>query len=428
MKRIHLVLSVLMVAAVMLGCKPRTEYGVILWSANEVEIATGSVAALASYSPRKNIYRIETPLALIELDAWRVQPFKTQRVAQEFANSYARYMRTYVEAVRALPMREEARADSPRVYRVREGQVMKVLGRSEERVQVGSYKAYWYYLLTSDGAKGWVYGRFLQAYTVADSGQVLHDERGYSGDAVLEDFFEGDLIWRPEFFKTMMDNKEVDLSLINNSYGLFINPLNKTIKIVLPAHTAEFTYTRITPVGGNAYVFVDSPFSFTLSSGLTKARYQYRGVNYNEGFVAMDTPVADIIGKERIRRSALHKQFVDLGPSFLSGEGATLTFTRDGGFVLTEADTLMRRLGLSESDGQQGTVEFDLFLAGEVRSGYTGGLTLVFEQSGRRIPFVYRLTNNGFTLVYVDRTAPARVNIVSNFAFLDMRLTFEFTN
>jgi hypothetical protein len=425
MKRVNLVLFAVILITLMLSCKPTTGYGVVLWSANEVEIATGMVVALASYSPRKNIYRIETPLGLVELDAWRVQTFKTQKAAQEFANNYARYMRTYVEAVRALPMREEARADSLRIYQVREGQVMKVLGRSSERVQVGTYKAYWYYVLTTDGAMGWVYGRFLQAYTVADTGQVVHDERGYTGDAVLEDFFWEGVIWRPEYFKTMMDRNEVDLTAISDAYGLFIDPLKKTIKIMLPAHTAEFTYTRITPVGGNAYMFVDSPFSFTLSSGLTKARYQYQGVNYHEGFVPLDTSVADIIGKERMRRSALHKKFVDLGPSFLS-DGATITFTRDGGFLLTDAQRMVNYFGLQESDGQAGKVLFDLFLTGEVKDRYDGGFTLVFEQSGRTISFVYRMAHNGFSLVFVERMV--NDNLVSNLAFLDTRLTLEFKN
>lgn len=429
MKRIHLLLLSIVAMALMLSCQPKTEYGVVLWSANEVEIATGSVVALASYSPRKNLYRIETPLGLIEVDAWRLKTFKTHRAAQDFANSYARSMRTYVESERSLPLREEDSASSARIYQVREGQVLKVLGRGEERMQVGSYKAYWYQVLTADGVTGWVYGRFLQAYTVADTGEVMHDERGYSGDAVLEDFFEEGVIWRPEYFKTMMGSNEVDLTMINNAYGLFINPEGKTIKIVLPAHTAEFTYTRITPVGGNAYMFVDSPFSFTLSSGVTKARYQHRGVNHSETFVALDTVVADIIGKERMRRSALHKKFVDLGPSFLS-EGATLTFTRDGGFVLTDAQAIKARLGLSESDGSTGKVNFDLFLTGEVRNNYEGGLTLVFNDSGRSIPFVYTTRRDGFTLVFVERMATNtnRNNLVSNLAFLDTRLTFEFKN
>lgn len=403
MSMIRKSLIVLFVILTAWSCRDSYGYGVVLWSANEIELTSGSIVRIVGESPRREIFRVQHPdtKAIIEVDKWRLEQFPKRQQAQAYLEEYIPFLRTYTEVRKsALPMREDALVSSKSVYSLRDGQVMKVLGRAKEREQIGGYKAYWYHLLSSDGVQGWTYGRFLREYTLSESGQAIYDEKDYTGDAILENFFDPINVWHPAYMYDMVKDKAVHLSLMREEYGLFINPESKVISIRLPDQNVDFTYTRITPVGGDAYMFVDSPFSFTLKPNLVQARYTLRGQKYTPEFRTLEKGIKDIIAEEETRRGQKYRNFMEAGP-ILHSEMATINFSGNGRFIMSNMTGLLQLQTLLESDGYEGVVLFDVMLEESLLKKYDGAISFVFDASGKRLTFVYHMGVGGFEATLV---------------------------
>lgn len=412
LSRISFLLCAVFSALAFAACARSLGYGVVLWSPDEVTAPTGSVLKIRSKMQRRLIYRAELEgRSVYEIDQWRVRLFRSRGAAQNYAKEYAQYVRSYAENQRqGLPMRAEAKASSERVYKLREGQTLKVIGRGKDRVRIGSNMGYWYQLLTEDGVTGYVYGRYLREYWLADSGKPIYDEKDYLGDAILENFFDPALTWRPKYYNDMINAQEIDLERFLPDYGLFIDPNRKTIRVAVPERTATFAYSRIMPLGNNIYVFDGSGasnFSFTLSERSANVRYQYNGQNFKEDFVAVRQDVAEYIQEEGQRRAQKYRDFLNLGPVF-TGEFGQLAFTGNGAFRLTGAGPLKNYMYLNDSDGETGEVRFDLFVGDTMRQKYDGAFTLVFEESGTKLPFLYSFSSQGFEARLVESVPPSK--------------------
>lgn len=403
------------------SCSGRYGYGVVLWSANEIELASGMIVRIVGESQRRGIFRVHHPdtKSVVEIDTWRLVTFKNKSQAQAYLSEYAPFLKTYVEVRRsALPMREFAYVSASSVYSLRDGQVLKVLGRTKEREQIGGYKAYWYQLLASDGTIGWTYGRFLREFVLTESGQAVYDEKDYTGDAILENFFNSSNIWRPAYIYNMVESEMVNLMLVKEEYGLFINPESKTISIRLPSQNVDFTYTRVTPVGGNAYMFVDSPFSFTLKDNLVQARYSINGRNHRSEFKTINKSLKEIITEEELRRTVKYHEFMKVGPTF-RGDLGTLVFTGEGSFILSDNKKLNNLQVLLPSDGQEGSVLFDVFLSSDLKDYFDGAFSLLFSDSGKRITFAYRMGTGGFHVTWVERLTSEKIILKQNLSSIE---------
>lgn len=206
----------------------------------------------------------------------------------------------------------------------------------------------------------------------------------------------------------MVAKNTVNLALVSEEYGLFINPESKTINIRLPNQSVDFTYSRITPVGGDAYMFVDSPFSFTLKPNLVQARYSLRGANQSAEFRVLQQPIRAIISEEESRRGARYREFTAMGPTFRSDWG-TLTFTGDGRFIFNDTQSLQDFQIILPSDGNSGRVLFDLYLDDALCNRFDGAFALVFDESAKRIIIAYRMGVGGFEASWVEQMTPNHV-------------------
>ncbi len=66
-----------------------------------------------------------------------------------------------VTTIGELNMRIEPHRHSTRVAVLPDGAVLDVLGKSEEKVNIGKNSEYWYHLRDDQGISGWVYGAYL---------------------------------------------------------------------------------------------------------------------------------------------------------------------------------------------------------------------------------------------------------------------------
>lgn len=394
-------------------------------------VATGNVVRVTSRIRLRELYRIEVGNEVREINDWRLAVFPNRAAATEFALSYAPFTRTFVELQqrRSLPMRASPSASAQQIYNIGEGQVLKVLWRSPERVEIPPFRGYWYRVLSSDGVQGYAFGRFLREYIISDSGTIIYDDREYLGDTVLENFFDPAITWRPENFREMIVNESINLNLFRPELGLFIDTVRRTISINTVQRQVIFNYNAILPTGANNYFFDGSDFSFTLRNNEVDARYVYNGQRVVDTFVAIRGPLSDHISAELDRRAERYQSFVRLGPSFNSNNWGTLSFDGNNRFALANGSGFVSS-GLLNSPNGAGNVLFDVFLtpalANDTRHNFDGVMALQFD-NGRQFFLLYSFAPNGFTARLLPSVGANRT-FSENDTRINTAPTLAFTN
>ena len=153
------------------SCTPHSiGYGVVLWAEKESTINTGELIEISKKTDTHQIYHVltEEESVTVQIPIWRVEFFDELPDAEEFSEAYKPYidMFGYTDRENGLPVRKEANKDSEMIYKLQPGQIVKVISRSEQKVKIARYKAYWYCILTHDGYLGYSYGKFFN--TISD--------------------------------------------------------------------------------------------------------------------------------------------------------------------------------------------------------------------------------------------------------------------
>ncbi len=180
------------------SCVRNIGYGLVLWAGEESPIHTGEILPVQQESKIQSTYLIRLPgtKELAEVPTWRMRLFATKEEALQGAEEYAPYQNMYAYSQRdGLPLREEADQEARRVYKLAEGQLVKILSRGEQQITIGNYEDYWYLVLTEDGYQGYCFGYYLPVFS--PSGDPKEEvEELMAQDPMLEALLGTD--WRPE--------------------------------------------------------------------------------------------------------------------------------------------------------------------------------------------------------------------------------------
>ncbi|HET7838943.1 MAG TPA: SH3 domain-containing protein, partial [Rectinemataceae bacterium] len=248
------------------ACSGRLGWGVVLWTAPEGPVKAGSVVPVYIKSNIQKLYVVGLPdgSKKIELPLWQVELFPTKAKAEARVKRFGDYLGIYMVAARdGLPIREGPFGGARRVYRLREGQSVKVLDKVQgEAVTTGgeALPGDWYQVLSDDGTKGFVFSYAMRQYDESKEGPP-------AGLVTKAPSGRVDLVfsrqWRPEYFQEMLDDQRVDLDLFSMRFGIFADAVRKQIRIELPAASQIFNYDSISEDGG-AYVFEGTPLRISL--------------------------------------------------------------------------------------------------------------------------------------------------------------------
>ena len=154
------------------GCSAGSEgWGVMLWSPDEAVFPTGSIVPVVGISQLNETYDIQaakkTPTESVP--QWRVALFKRKSQAEEYEKEYAQYADQFaVTNLDGLPVRAERDQDAKRTYKLREGEVAKVLARDSEKSTAGEFEGYWYKLLTEGGITGYSFDKYLRILSATE--------------------------------------------------------------------------------------------------------------------------------------------------------------------------------------------------------------------------------------------------------------------
>ena len=366
------------------GQAPRG-FGVVLWSAGGVP-PTGAVVHMIEESSIEDRYQVlsaggdrdEEP---VPVERWRVRVYPDAEQATAFAARYAPFTDSYGYAVRiGLPIRAEASATADIIYKLREGQVTKVLERGAQPERVGVYENYWYQVLTEDGVAGYTFGEFLPVFQ-ASGDPHAEAARLRADDPALEHLLA--TVWRPDYFRAMVITGRYDLRRFRAEYGLFPDPAARAFRLVTETGTREFRYRTVERVGEGRYVFHPedgaSPARFTVhGSRRVSLSYSDAGRQVTRVFVQLSRDVAESIAAEQDRRDRLYRDLVERGAVLHSSGYGTIELGPERRFRWQRFLALVPEL-LPPGLPGTGRVDFRYAPAPELGGSYDTVVSFLFD-------------------------------------------------
>ncbi|MDR0624681.1 MAG: SH3 domain-containing protein [Treponema sp.] len=400
----------------------RLGWGILLWSAEDPPVPSGTVLPVYIRSNidrvwvvgipetyrdgKKGMDKMEIPLSQFELVGGKGK-------ARKRAEAFSPYALTYAETLQdGLPIRDNPDNSARRIYRLRTGEIIKVLGQVEGSPAISAtgepLPGEWYRVLTEDGNTGYCFSYRLKLFEhYGGPLTVVQTEQEEAEDPDLENLLTK--IWSPESYGAMVNNRRLNLEELSRHWRFDPGQDTGIAHIYLPAIDQTFSYTAIRPGGSRSWFFEGSTLQMTLRSDTILA------VQYTESggalrtflFVALPAEVEDLIIQETARREDLFHNIFTQGPAFTSNNYGTISFTETGEFGWTGFDILVPQV-IPPAAAGSGRIAMDLFLAPSLQDRYNGAFTLRFHRPGGEavpIRFMYSLDSQGFRLEYVPETS-----------------------
>jgi hypothetical protein len=391
------------------SCGPRAvAWGLLLWGDLTGPFATGSVVAITRDSQISDTYLVAAKgeRQTREFTKGRVRKFAKRAEAAAAAEAIKPWATTWGFSRKddppPLPIRESADANAKTVYRLRFGQLVKVVGRMAEKVEVKPYTDYWYEVATEDGYSGWCFGHFLKVFT-ADGEPSAEQERLLSEDDTLARILG--TTWRPDFFRKMINDGRIDLGSFREDVGLFPDPDNRTFRLVLTRETLEFPYQRIERSGTTTYAAVGTDLRITVLDE-ERISVSYRDGDQQAGglYAALEEDVAEVIAGELQRRQNLFDRLRSAGATLTSSSYGVIRLEAGMRFSWQGFERLVPSLIGAKAKGA-GKVDFPYHVGKELAGQYDGVITLQFDDGETEVSFLVKNAAGGVRLTSLGRDA-----------------------
>ncbi|MDR0290786.1 MAG: SH3 domain-containing protein [Treponema sp.] len=418
-KKLRLLSLFLIAATALCACSSRLGWGVLLWSTEDPPIPSGTILPVyirsnlnkvwvvglpdGMKSGKDGINKIEVPLARLELAG-------SKSKAKKMAEDFARYALTYAETIQdGLPIRDHPDNSGRRVYRLRSGEVIKILSLAEGTPAISStgtpLPGDWYHVLAEDGTTGYCFSYRLKLFEHTGESLAASVPEILEGSAVPDDELEDLLLktWSPELYLAMLNNKRIDLDELSRRWNFTPGQETGIARIYVPGTDQSFSYTAIRPDGQQTWRFEGANLRMQLRGDTTLA------VQFNESgassktllFVSLPNTVDDLIIQETARRDRLFGAIFNRGPVFTSNNYGTIVFKEGGSFTWRGFDLLVPQYIPEAGVEVTGTISMNLFLGPAFEDRYSGAFTMRFSGSNRNaaaLRCMYVLDNQGFRI------------------------------
>lgn len=373
-------------------------YAVMLWPEPDTPFSAGEILPIVGTSRLQETITINVAGETSTLSTTRLALFDDETTARAFAEEFSPWQDRYARStLTALPVRTEPDRTSTRLYRLRDGEMVKLLGRTDEQSDEGGLVDYWYHALTENGVTGWIFGRNLELVSAGGRSLEPGDDRDQL-DRLVRDMAE--VSWRPRYFREMTRTGRIDLDRFLPRYGLFGDFEESSFRIVMPAYRKDFSYSGYSSVGRNAVSFRDSDLELELiGEDQLRATFLLNDRRREEVFVIFDENIDEIIRTEQARRAQLLDQFLSRGDGLISTAFGSIELGLQGSLSWEGYERLVPDILPPGFDGN-GSLRFSLFIHDSLRSRYDGALRIVMR-GGMSTPFLYTLTDDGVRFVYL---------------------------
>ena len=394
----YIVISLVSVIAVFLtSCGSKyIGWGVLYIEDTESNLKAGTMMPILQDSEIRDVYTVEAD-GSADIARWKIAFFEKESEASGFAEDYRQWTDLYaVNLLNGLSIREEADGSSERVYKLREGQIIKIIGRDNEMVNIADHDGYWYLVLTEDGTKGYCFDKNLRIYDIKDSGA----ENGAALDtALLEIFYSR--VFRPEYYYEMVRDSMVDLSRFRKDYGIFSYPEENRIELITQKHRIEFPFTGVSQNNSGRFIFEGSGLQVEVRSENRIAVYYYHDDKEYAEVMVFINEIDTVIEVELERRQELFDKIAELGAVSSSAYGR-IRFGENKTFNWQDKRRLVPNV-IPESADDNGKILLNYFPGLNLRDKYDGVISFSFDgvPGGGLINFLFQLSDLGIKLVHV---------------------------
>lgn len=399
-KYLHTVLITLVIFSLSACGSKYIGWGVLLIDDSDNGIKAGTAVPILQESEIRDVYTMEAAESDVDLSRWKLSFHEKEEDAAAFAETYKQWADIYAIALlNGLSIRESADDESERLYKLREGQTLKITGRNEQKVNIAEHDGYWYMVLTEDGTSGYCFDKNLRIYDVKDSEAT--SANGFDTD-LLHQFL--DKPFRPEYFKDMIRDNMLDLNRFKTTRGIFAYPDENKVILSTKDHQTNFEYTDIVQNRRGRFIFEGSSLQIEVrSNDRIAAYYTYNDKEYAEVMVFIEN-MDELIEAEMERRNLILDQIATLGAVSSSAYGR-ITFSENRRFRWTNFNRLTPNV-IPESSGESGRLRLEYFPASVLRTDYNGVLSLAFDNvpGGGLVNFLFTLSDLGIKLVYVPQS------------------------
>lgn len=415
------------ILSIFTSCNRKLGYGYLLWSPEDNPFATGAPLIILSESKINDTYlvQLEGNKDKIEIPKWRILFFEKEEQMQIALENYSAWNSYFAENLKqGLPIRSEPDSHSNNtIYKLREGQQIKVISRQAEKVSISDLDGYWYEVLTGDGVRGWVFDYFLQIYQMGNDQTIEIQNDDIVEDPLLKEIYNKPFF--PSNFEDMIHQQTIDLNKMKEAYHFIINEAEKKISIRTKEYFLEKTYEEAVSTAYHTYNFIGSSFRLEASSpNLISLQFNYDGTEIKLGMVQLDKPMDEILQEERLRRQALADEFIEKGPLYNSDTYGKIEFQGQQRFFWINKSILISQNLLSAETGNQGNFSFTKFLGRDLRSKYDGVITLNFD-NGETLNFLFKQRSTGVLMLYIPNAHIERGIINTDRVLNPMQIFFQ---
>ena len=409
MKRILFFLFILS-SFFLISCKDKViGYSVVLWNNPEQEIKSGDVLPVYIKSNISHVYIAGKNLNLkeneqkIEIPLWQLtEPVKKNKLSS-VKEKYQENARTYANVkTDGLPCRAEPVNTAKQVYRLRKGEIIKILYKGNGQSPMTGGKPLpgeWYKILTDNGTTGWCFSYNLDLFETDDNGNRI------GGNDFVDEVQEDEIyklivsnVWYPEEFRSLIDLEDIDLSKIHPSYRFTIDEENKKVSLNTQKIHESWIYEGYSKVDDREYELKN------ISIKIIYRKADYIVVRYTDetgkpqdlNFVTIKEDLNEIISKEKQRRSEELMNLWYKGP-YSSQSYGKLSFTEDNLFKWTGFKLLVPSV-IPAGSKNNGSAQIKYSLSKTLKKDYDGIVTFTFEGSSQEINFLYKMDDGGLKL------------------------------
>lgn len=380
-------------------------YSVVLWNIPEHGIASGDVVPVYIKSNISHVYVVgKEDGEKIEIPLWQLtDPVKKGKIGGVAAR-YSENAHTYASCkLDGLPCRAEPVNTAKQVYRLRKGEIIKILYKGKGQAPMSGstpLEGDWYKILAEDGTPGWCFSYNLNMYETSANGEriggaeIVEEEEADSRWDIITN-----RTWYPDTFKNMISSGNIDLQKLHPSYKFTIDIENN--KVSLNTNTIHETWDY------EGYTKTDD-YEYTLKNISMKIIYRNMGyivLRYTDesgkpqdlDFVVIDTDINEVITNEKNRRTVEYLNIWTHGPVYSSSNYGKITFNEDGGFNWSGFKLLVPSI-IDAGTKNNGTAQVKYSLSKSLAASYDGVVTFKFEGMSNEVNFLYKLEESGLRL------------------------------
>ncbi|GMO29390.1 MAG: hypothetical protein Ta2F_04780 [Termitinemataceae bacterium] len=413
------------------SCRKSLGWGVLLWASEDSGIPSGTVVKVQIKSNINKVWIVRIPKEYrmagenykknVEIPLAQLELLGSKRDAVKRSKEFGEYALVYAETLQdGLPVREAADNGARRVYRLRVGEVVKILKPIDGNPAISATGAplpgQWFRILTEDGTEGCCFSYRLRLFdhTVGEISSV---------PAVVEEVHDKELdsilstTWVAQMYGDMINENKLDIYALSKHWGFSIGEDTGIANIFLPDADQSFKYSRITPEGGKTWHFEGTTLRMHLRSPsiLSVSYIDDSAINTNgmSGaqrqllFISIPSTLDDLVMQEETRRDQAYQEILIEGPTFESEYYGKIYFTEETDILWEGFDLLIPSI-LPVSILGRGKAVIKYFLSEELQNEYKGVITFNLKAIGgsdQSFNFLYALDDGdgigGLRMEYV---------------------------